>query len=207
VVIPFCKRRNACCCRRLAVAEGLLLQKACCCRRLVVAEGLLLQKEGYTLALAYLTSHASGAEGCRFIEAFTIPGLTPDAAWGSCSGAATYIAEPARRTLLFQNILINTGLPDVRAKCGIPRDLGQWVGNGLGKRFLGEQRWYAGYFTSSRGYFFNESGEPCESKLYSLLHQRQKLRPSSLQSAIPNWSKSFSRPSISRPPFNTNVAL
>jgi hypothetical protein len=129
---------------------------------------LLLQKEGYTLALAYRTQHASGVEGGRFIEAFHIPWLNPDQAGVSCSSALTYVAQPASRTLLFQNILISTDVPDVRTKCGIPNNLGEWVGDGLKKRFIGERRWYAGYFTSFKGYFFDESSEPCGPKLYSL---------------------------------------
>ncbi|HEX4807857.1 MAG TPA: hypothetical protein VH325_02950 [Bryobacteraceae bacterium] len=43
---------------------------------------LLLQKGGYTLALAYRAQHVSGAKGGRFIEAFDIPWLSADQAWG-----------------------------------------------------------------------------------------------------------------------------
>ena len=129
---------------------------------------LLLQKDGYTLALAYRTGHASGAEGGRFIEAFNIPWLDPTQA-ETCSDLFTKVPQPANRTLLFENLVLNTGDVAVRAKCGIPKDLATWVGEDLAKRIIGERRWYAGYFTTDRGYFFDESGdEICQSKVYSL---------------------------------------
>ncbi|MDQ2775535.1 MAG: hypothetical protein M3Y57_11560 [Acidobacteriota bacterium] len=128
---------------------------------------LLLQKDGYTLALVYRTQHASGAVGGRFIEAFDIPWLDPDQAL-TCSFVLTHLSQPANRTVLFRNMLMNTGIADVRAKCGIPKDLGKWAREGVGKQVIGERRWYGGYFTRNGGYFFDESGDSCESKVYSL---------------------------------------
>ena len=80
----------------------------------------------------------------------------------------TYVPEPASRTLLFENMLIDTGDAHVRANCGIPRDLTEVVGSGAEKTFVGERRWYGGYFTTRRGYFFDEGRRDCESKVYSL---------------------------------------
>lgn len=117
---------------------------------------LLLQKDGYTLALAYRTQHASGVLGGRFVEAFNLPWLSPDRA-ESCSAVLTHRSQPATSALLFENMLIDNGSANVREQCGVPNDV-----------LIGEQRWYGGYFTHDRGYFFDESCEGCGSKLYSL---------------------------------------
>ncbi|MBV9762807.1 MAG: hypothetical protein JO340_19770 [Acidobacteriaceae bacterium] len=128
---------------------------------------LLLQKDGYTLALAFSTSHASGADGGRFIEAFNIPWLDADQAW-TCGLILTYIPQPASRALLFENMVVDAGDPNVRAKCRIPREIAEMFGPAANKPFSGERRWYGGYFTTRRGYFFDGGRPGCGSKLYSL---------------------------------------
>jgi len=123
---------------------------------------LLLQKNGYTLALAYDTEHASGVG--RFIEMLTIPWLDIEDAW-TCSLHMSSWAQPASRTLTFQNLILDTGLQEVREGCGISKDLGYWTDSG----FAGERRWFAGFFTTADGgWFFLSAGEGCGKKTYIL---------------------------------------
>jgi len=125
---------------------------------------LLLIKQGYRLSLAYDTGHASGVLGGRFIEAFSIPWLDVDDAW-QCSLYLQQVPQPASRELIFLNLTFDTGLPEVREKCGIAKDLGYWSGN----QVVGEQRWFGGYFTTEGGgWFFDSQGKICGVKTYTL---------------------------------------
>jgi len=128
---------------------------------------LVLQKDGYTLAIGDKWGHASGAVGGRFIEAFDIPWLDADQAVG-CGGLLREVAQPADQTLIFQNLILDTGVPEVRTRCGIPKDLSEWVGEGAERRVIGEQRWFGGYFTTGVGWFFDEQEANCQAKLYTL---------------------------------------
>jgi len=131
---------------------------------------LSLEKNGYTLALSYRAGHASGVIGGRFIEALKIPWLNVDDAW-TCSTVLKDIPQPASRTLLFRNILINTTDPNVRKQCGIAKDLSQEVSLPNDAKVSEGNRWFAGYFTSAAGGFFFEDSDPgggCLSKLYTL---------------------------------------
>lgn len=74
---------------------------------------LLLAKNGYTLALAYDTEHASGIEGGRFIEMLRIPWLDPNDAW-DCSLHFEGKPWPASRKLMFVNLIFRTDDPKVR---------------------------------------------------------------------------------------------
>jgi hypothetical protein len=137
---------------------------------------LFLEKNGYTLALIYRAGHASGITGGRFIEALKIPWLNVDDAW-TCSTVLKDFPQPASRTLLFKNILINTADPHVRKQCGIPKDLSQEVSLPNGGKVSEGNRWFAGYFTSAVGGFFFEESDPrsgCLSKLYTLTSPAQK---------------------------------
>jgi hypothetical protein len=160
---------------------------------------LFLQKGGYTLALAYRTGHASGVEGGRFIEAFNIPWLKPDQAWGPCSGVLAYIPQAASRTLLFQNIVFETGSSKVRAQCGLPKQMGESIGEGLRRRFIGERRWYGGYFTdhagngSGGGFFFDNNTTKAANRNSIRSQRRPKGPSSSRQSKTPGWNRSFKR--------------
>ncbi len=131
---------------------------------------LLLAKDGYTLALAYRTEHASGIRGGRFIEAFNIPWLAVDQAW-TCSLHLTQVPQSASRTLLFNNILIDAEKPGVRAKCGLPETFSQRItAFETGCEELIGRRWFAGYFaTNDGGWFFDESADAsCGCKMFSL---------------------------------------
>jgi hypothetical protein len=136
---------------------------------------LVLAKDGYTLGLVYRAGHASPVPGGRFAEAFNIPWV-PAGETADCM--FKQIPQPASRILLFENILLDTADPDARKSCGIAKDLGEWVGQGIGKEFIGSQRWFAGYFTSGAGGFmFNESDyrdSGCFAKLYKLSSSAQK---------------------------------
>jgi hypothetical protein len=137
---------------------------------------LFLEKDGYTLALIYQAGHASGGTGGRFIEAFKMPWLNVDDAW-TCSTVLNDFPQPASRTLLFRNILINTADPHVRTQCGILKDLGQEVSLPRDGKRIESQRWFAGYFTSGMGgFFFDESDlrSGCLSKVYKLTSPAQK---------------------------------
>lgn len=125
---------------------------------------LLLAKDGYTLALAYDTEHASGVNGGRFEEVFAIPWLSEDVL-GLCSLHLASYPLPAGRTLLFTNLYADTGVPEVREACSIPQDLVYKTD----KKFVGERRWIAGYFTTAySGWFFASAGEGCGLKAYVL---------------------------------------
>lgn len=129
---------------------------------------LLLSKNGYTLALAYDTEHASGIMGGRFIEMLRIPWLGADEAW-DCSLYLGGYPQPASRTLMFMNITFRTDDTKVRETCGIPKDLGYLTNEGGEKHFVGEQRWFAGYFTTAGGgWFFQSDGNGCGDKAYTL---------------------------------------
>lgn len=129
---------------------------------------LLLLKNGYTLSLAYDTSHASGVDGGRFIELFTVPWLETEAAW-NCSGSMVSIPQPASRTLMLLNLTLRTGDPKVREICGIPKNLGHWTNTEREKNYVGEQRWFAAYFTTAgQGWFFPSEGATCGEKAYTL---------------------------------------
>ena len=132
---------------------------------------VLLEKNGYTLAIAYHTGHASGVEGGRFIEIFNIPWPGLDDAW-TCSGYLAYRAQPASRILIFTNITVESGDAKVRENCGIPKDLGRWIEKDGSKSFEGERRWFGGYFTTADGgWFFDSDGERCGQKAYTLTFQ------------------------------------
>jgi hypothetical protein len=129
---------------------------------------LLLEKNGYILALAYHTEHASGIRGGRFIEMLRIPWLDPDQAW-TCSLHFRTIPQPASRTLMFMNLTFESGFSRVRESCGFEKNLGYWTNVGGRKRYVGERRWFAGYFTTSdRGWFFQSDGVDCGEKAYTL---------------------------------------
>ncbi len=123
----------------------------------------MLQKEGYTLALAYNTSHAGPG---RFVEAFGIPWLTVMQAW-SCSNFFDHIPRPANEKLLFMNLVLRPGSAQIDKACRIKKGFGESVVAGTG-RYFGSDRWFAGYFTSDDGYFFGSEGETCGLKSYSL---------------------------------------
>ena len=133
----------------------------------VDAEGkVLLTKAGYTLGIAYNTEQASGIEGGRFIEVFNIPWTDADDAW-TCSLYLTGNPQPASRVLIFINLTANTGDPKVQENCGIAKDLGHWTSDH--KDLVGEQRWFAGYFTTAPGrWFFKSDGSGCGEKAYTL---------------------------------------
>jgi hypothetical protein len=136
------------------------------------AEGkLLVEKNGYTLAVAYHTGHASGIIGGRFIEMLRIPWLDPDQAW-TCSLHFGGIPQPASRTLMFMNLTFDTGDSKVRGSCGIQKGLGYWTDEGGNKSFVGERRWFAGYFTTADGgWFFQSDGVGCGEKAYTFTSQ------------------------------------
>ena len=131
---------------------------------------LSLEKNGYKLSLGYHVGHTSGIIGGRFIEAFDLdwPGL--DDAW-TCSGYLTEDPQPASRNLMFVNVIVDTGDPKVRENCGIPKNLGVWTKTqGVKeKQYVGEKRWFGGYFRSTEGgYFFGGNDDGCQFKAYTL---------------------------------------
>jgi len=129
---------------------------------------LLLVNNRYTLELAYDTDHASGVNGGRFIEAFTIPWLDEDDAW-DCSLHIRGKPQPVNRALMFMNLILDSGDASVREKCGIQKDLGYWTENGGTKIFVGERRWFGGYFTTAaQSWFFESRGDDCGEKAYTL---------------------------------------
>jgi hypothetical protein len=132
---------------------------------------LTLETNGYILGIAYHTDHASGIEGGRFIEIFSIswPGI--DDGW-NCSLYLQEYPQPASRHLIFINLIVDSGDENVRENCAIPGSLGAWTGNNERKEYQGERRWFGGYFrTSAGGYFFGSNGEGCGLKAYTLTSQ------------------------------------
>jgi hypothetical protein len=129
---------------------------------------LLLSRNNYTLALAYDTEQASGIIGGRFIEIFRVPWLGAGDAW-DCSLHLSQSAQPASRTLMFINVIFRTDDPEVRGKCGIQKALGYWTDKGAGRQIVGEQRWFAGFFsTAEGGWLFQSEGTSCGEKAYTL---------------------------------------
>jgi len=129
---------------------------------------LSVEKSGYKLSLGYHVGHASGIIGGRFIEAFDLywPGL--EDLW-TCSGYLTEYPQPASRNLIFINLVIDTGDPKVRENCGISKNLGAWRENNGAKEYVGEKRWYGGYFRPEEGgYFFGGDSDDCQSKAFTL---------------------------------------
>lgn len=126
---------------------------------------LLLQKDGYTLGIGYKTDHASGIVGGRIIEIFEIPWDIPNGDNWGCLGILTRVPQPASRSLLFENLIVNTEDEKIRGTCGISKDLGNYLTDRAA-----EQRWYGGYFTTDGGYFFDEDHKEknCGSKAFSL---------------------------------------
>jgi len=129
---------------------------------------LLLSRNNYTLALAYDTEQVSGIIGGRFIEVLRIPWLDTGDAW-DCSLLLGSYPQPASRTLMFINTFFPTGSPEVREKCGIKKALSYWTNEGGTKQIVGEQRWFAGSFTTAEGgWFFQSDGTNCGQKAYTL---------------------------------------
>ena len=127
---------------------------------------LVLRKNGFRLSIAYHTSHASGVIGGRFIEAFTIPWLDTDQAWG-CSGAFASVPQPANLALMFINLYLQTDLASTRERCGIEKAL---------TAHESAERWFGGYFTTREGEWFFESQDGCccnELKSYTLTADAQ----------------------------------
>jgi hypothetical protein len=135
---------------------------------------LLLEKGGYTLGIAYNTSHASGVEGGRFIEIFNIPWPNVDDGW-TCSLYLGGYVQPASRVLTFTNLTVDSGDAKVRENCGIRRSLGHWTEKDGARSFEGERRWFGGYFTTAEGgFFFDSNGEGCCQKAYTMTFQASK---------------------------------
>jgi hypothetical protein len=130
--------------------------------------GLVLEKEGYALAIAYNTGQASGIEGGRFIEVFSIawPGVEDE--W-SCSGYLHYQSQPASRILIFENVIVDDMDPKGIEICGLSKMPGAWEDkNGM------KRRWFGGYFTTADGgYFFDSDGDGCGEKAYTLTSQEE----------------------------------
>ena len=145
---------------------------------------LLLSRNNYTLALAYHTEHASGIIGGRFIEMLTIPWLDADEAW-DCSLHLSSSPQPASRTLMFLNVIFRTDDPEVRGKCGIQKALGYWTNKGGARQLVGDQRWFAGFFTTRKGEGFFSLRVPAAGKRPTHLPQRQKLRRNSRSRMTP----------------------
>ena len=134
---------------------------------------LLLEKNPYTLSLAYHTAQASGVIGGRFNEVFDI-GWRGVEDFAACGDAFTQEPWPASRHLMFVNVIVDTGDPRVRENCGIPRPLGAWVEKDGQKEYVGDGRWFGGYFSWKRGmYFFADADDThgCGSKAYTLTSQ------------------------------------
>jgi hypothetical protein len=133
--------------------------------------GVFLEKNGYTLAVAYNTSHASGVEGGRFNEIFTIPWPSLDDDGLECSGYFARSVQPASRVLTFTNLTVDTGDPRVQGSCGI-HSAGHWTEKDGVKNFEGERRWFGGFFTTADGgYFFDSNDEGCGLKAYTFTSQ------------------------------------
>ncbi len=126
---------------------------------------LLLEKDGYTLTLAYVTGQASGIIGGRIIEEFGIPWSTePKGDQWACAGSFAHVPQAADRTLIFENLIVDTTLANTREACAV-RDLTDPSLNSSQERYTGGQRWFGGYFTPDGGYFFGDW--PGDSTIYS----------------------------------------
>lgn len=143
---------------------------------------LFLKKAGYTLGIAYETQQTSGITGGRLIEILSIPWPNVDDEQ-SCSGSLSRVPQPASRELMFVNLIIDSDNPEVRKYCGLKQDLGHWADQDQGESFVGERRWFAGYFTTADdGFFFDSEGTGCGQKAYVLVH----------------WAKTPQEPPIAR---------
>jgi len=133
-------------------------------------QGIFLEKNGYTLAIACNTGHASGIEGGRFIEIFNIPWPEVEDV-SSCSGYFGRSVQPVNRTLTFTNLIVDTGDPRLQENCGI-HGAGHWTEKDGVKSFEGERRWFGGFFTTvDGGYFFDSGDEGCGLKAYTFTSQ------------------------------------
>jgi hypothetical protein len=125
---------------------------------------LILRKNGFVLTLGYRADHASGITGGRFTEAFDYPWLDFEGPWDPCSPHLVEYPQPVSRTLLFDNLTLNTADVKTRADCGIAVMLESSTAKGSTAL-----RWYAGEFTDGTGsVFFDDADEACGCKLYTL---------------------------------------
>ena len=70
---------------------------------------------------------------------------------------------------MFNNLIVDSGLSEVRQNCRIRKDLGNWVDQDTSESFVGERRWFGGYFTTEDGgWFFESEGDACGEKAYTL---------------------------------------
>src|SRR2546423_1765812 len=125
--------------------------------------GLLLTKMNYTLTIAYKTGHASPITGGRFIEVIRIPWLEEISdSWG-CSTYLRQIPQPMNKNLMFVNLGFDHPNSESRTQCQLPVD------------FAVGRRWLAGYFTTTLGAWYFESGGPgCPEKAYTLTSGAEK---------------------------------
>ncbi len=135
---------------------------------------LLLYKDGYTLTLGYDTLQASGIAGGRSIEIFNIPWATDSGfdSWG-CANSFPQVPQPATRSLLFENLIVDTDRDNVRKDCNLPhlRD------PSATSQLPGELRWFGGYFTAVGGAYFSDQdcGQHCYRELaYTLTTSARK---------------------------------
>lgn len=78
------------------------------------------------------------------------------------------------RQLMFVIVIVDTGDQRVRENCGIPKALGGWVTKHGRKEYVGDRRWFDGYFTGEGGFYFlgdADSVHDCGSKAYTLTSQ------------------------------------
>lgn len=125
-------------------------------------EGLVLAHGRYTLVLKFLSGHASGVDGGRFIEAFRIPWIEEVSDMWSCGGYLAEYPQPVNRELIFINYWFTPHTQETRRVCGIPEELDQ-------RRGMAQRPWLAGYFTTAeRSWFFHSQGTGCPMRTYTL---------------------------------------
>ena len=118
-----------------------------------VRSKLLLSKDGYTLAMAYHTNHATNFS--HFGGIIRVPWLEDacDEA-DDCASSLAQAPLPVNRTLMFINLYVGWRDPRVLERCRIPE--------------AAHNRWFAGYFTTNGDWTFNSEGSDCGIKAYTL---------------------------------------
>ena len=86
---------------------------------------------------------------------------------------------------MFVNLILDSDDARVRENCRISEPLGKGVVENGQKQYVGDRRWFGGYFTGIGGYYFFANGgidDNCGSKAYTLTSQA--TRPDQLPNAI-----------------------
>jgi hypothetical protein len=103
---------------------------------------------------------------------------------GRCGDHLTSGPQPASRTLMFVNLLMDSGIADIRKSCGVPEVLAQWFSVPQDGPQATTRRSVGGFFSTEvyRWFLDGTPGsftETCKTRMYSLTTSAK--RPGQLQ--------------------------